>query len=263
MNTQSSPQSPIPPPNLAHEFIEHLASFEREAIGHRITEIRLQESLAREDLLLRQRAEAVEHQELLRRESDHRLLNDIQMIVSLLSLQARRSTNPEVASQLANAAHRVATIERVHRRLHGLEGTQAVAFRPYLEEFCREVSQMLFSDEQADRGIDVVAIDVDLPSATAVPLGFIVNELVTNAAKYGEGRTVVRLDRLADTRYALSVSNDGPPLPADFDPAASKGLGMRIVRSFAGQIGGTLNVDRGDATHGPSFEVQFAESPGR
>jgi two-component sensor histidine kinase len=250
---------PVPTPQaiLANEYLARLEGFDRERIEHRGTEARLRAALAREDLLLRQRDEIAEQQELLRRESDHRLLNDLQMIVSLLSLQSRKSANPEVVSQLAIAANRVATVERVHRRLHGLDGAGAVAFQQYLEDFCRDISTMLFSDEAPERTIAVEAADVDLPTATAIPLGFIVNELITNAAKHGSGRIVVCLKRREGTGYALSVSNDGAPLPPDFDPAASKGLGMRIIRSFAGQIGGTLRIDGGNAEHGPTFEVQF------
>ncbi|MGZ5877019.1 MAG: hypothetical protein ACXWKP_33630, partial [Bradyrhizobium sp.] len=58
--------------------------------------------------------------------------------------------------------------------------------------------------------------------------------------------------------YALSVSNDGPPLPAGFDPGASKGLGMRIIQSFARQIGGELRIGRGDDGQGARFTVLFS-----
>ena len=85
-----------------------------------------------------------------------------------------------------------------------------------------------------------------MPATTAIPLGFIANELITNAAKYGKGRIAIRLEPDPKHGYALSVSNDGPALPEGFDPGASKGLGMRIIRSFTGQIGGELRIGRGD-----------------
>ena len=104
-----------------------VASYERELTRHRRTEIRLREALAREDVLLRQKDELIQKQVVLREESDHRLLNGLQMIASLLSLQARASTNGEVASGLAAAADRIATIGRIHRRLHSLDGVQTFA----------------------------------------------------------------------------------------------------------------------------------------
>jgi len=63
-------------------------------------------------------------------------------------------------------------------------------------------------------------------------LGFIVSERLTNAAKHGKGRITVKFGANGEGRYELSVSNDGPPLPESFDPAAGKGLGMMIIRSF-------------------------------
>ena len=78
-----------------------VASYERELTRHRRTEIGLREALAREDALLREKDELIRQQTVLGEESDHRLLNGLQMIASLLSLQARASTNGEVASGLA------------------------------------------------------------------------------------------------------------------------------------------------------------------
>ena len=93
---------------------------------------------------------------------------------------------------------------------------------------------------------------------TCRPLAFIANELITNATKYGEGRIAVRLERHLEKGYALSVSNDGPALPEGFDPAARKGLGMRIVQSFVERIGGELRVGRGDSNKGTRFTVLFS-----
>ena len=117
------------------------------------------------------------------------------MIASLLSLQSRASMNPEVASQLIVAANRVAAIERVHRHLHYFDGVQTVAFKAYLEDFCRDFSTMFFSEERPEQLIVVEGIEIELPTVTSLPLGFIVNELITNAAKYGKGPITVRLER--------------------------------------------------------------------
>ncbi len=235
-----------------------VASYKRRLAAHRRTEIRLRETLARDDALLRQKDELIQNQALLSKESDHRLLNDLQVIVSLLSLQSRASANAEVASQLAAAADRIATIGRMHRRLHYCDGVQSVAFKQFLEDLCRDFSTMLSSEQGPERVIVVEGIDIMLSSVTAIPLGFIVNELITNAGKYGKGRITVRLERNPGKGYVLSVSNDGPTLPERFDPAASKGMGMRIVRSFVERIGGALRIGRGDNNQGTRFAVQFS-----
>ena len=258
MSVQS--HSSTSPPNTIFESPERrtVASYKRELTKHRHAEMQLREILARQDALLRQKDELIQNQELLSRESDHRLLNDLQMIVSMLSLQSRASANAEAASQLAAAADRMATIGRIHRHLHCCDGVQTVAFKQFLEDLCRDLSTMLSSEESPDRAVVVEGIEIKLPTTTGIPLGFIVNELITNAAKYGKGRITVRLEHNPERGYALSVSNDGAILPEEFDPAACKGLGMKIVRSFIGRIGGELRIDRGDKDRGTRFTVLFS-----
>ena len=230
---------------------------EQNHLGCPIEALRL--SLAREASLLREKDAMLQEHEILRNESDHRLLNGLQMVASLLSLQGRTATNTDVAKQLAVAANRVATIERIRRRLHFNDGAKTVAFKTYLEDFCQEFSGIVA--EGARNQILVEGVDVQLPAATAIPLGFIVNELITNAVKYGNGKIKVRLQADPTKGYEISVSNDGTPLPPEYDPAASKGLGMRIVQSFVRQIGGTFRFERGDVSRGPCFMVQCLEHP--
>jgi two-component system, sensor histidine kinase PdtaS len=224
----------------------------------------LEAALAREhalllekDALLLEKDALLAEQEFLRSESDHRLLNGLQMVVSLLSLQSRNAVAPEVAMQLSVAANRVATIERVHRRLHFHDGAKTVALRKYLREFCQDFSTISSFDCALTLEMLVEGTEIEVPTTKAIPLGFIANELITNAIKYGKGRIAVGLESESDGRYALVVSNDGQPLPQDFDPNAFKGLGMKIVQSFVQKIGGELRVERGAENHGARFFVLF------
>ena len=208
-------------------------------------------------MVLRLKSRLIQQQKVLNQESDHRLLNGLQMIVSLLSLQSRASANSEAASQLAAAANRVATIGRLHRHLHSCDGSQTIAFKPYLEELCGEYSTILSSSECVNRIIAVEAMDIKLPSTTGIPLGFIVSELITNAAKYGQGPITVTLVQSPEKGYALTVSNDGLPLPEGFDAAKFTGLGMKIIQSLVRQIHGELRVDPGDRNQGTRCMVLF------
>jgi len=232
-----------------------VASYERDLTRHRSTELQLRKALARKEAQLRRKDELIEQNVLMSQESDHRLLNGLQMITSLLSLQSRASTNTEVTSQLAAAANRMAMIGRVHRHLHGLDGVQDVALKQYLEDLCRDCSAMLASEHHPEQCVVVEGIELKLPCSTAIPLGYIVNELITNAAKYGQGPISVRLEPNGENGFALSVSNDGPCLPEGFDPAASRGLGMKIIRSLVMQIGGELRFGRSDNNQGARFTV--------
>jgi two-component sensor histidine kinase len=237
-----------------------IESCERELIHYRSMEIRLCDALAESEERLRQKDEMIQRQELLKKESDHRLLNDLQMAISLLSLQSRGSTNAEAAKQLAVAANRVAMIGRIHHRLNSYEGVQTIEFKKFLAEFSRDFSAMVSSAESPEQVI-VEGIEINLPAATAIPLGFIASELITNAAKYGKSRIAIRLERNPEYGYALSVSNDGPALPEGFDLGASAGLRMRIIQSFARQIDGELRTGRGDDGQGARFIVLFPSMP--
>ena len=144
-----------------------VASYERELTRRRRTEIGPREALAREDALLREKDELIRQQTVLGEESDHRLLNGLQMIASLLSLQARASTNGEVASVLAAAADRIATIGRIHRRLHSLDGVQTFALKQYLDDLCHDLSMML-SSECPEKVIVVEGVEVTMPAVTGI-----------------------------------------------------------------------------------------------
>lgn len=235
-----------------------VASYEGELIGYRDREAGLRLELDRYEALLRQKDDLIEQQELLSRESDHRLLNDLQMIVSLLSLQSRTSASAETAEQLGIAANRVGMVGRIHRRLHCLDGAMIVPFKEYLEELCSDFSTMLSSEERTLHVVVADDMEFDLPAATGIALGFIVSELLANATKYGKGPIRVSLTPDSTKGYALSISNEGTALPEGFDPAACKGLGMKIIQSFVRRIEGELRFGRSDQNQGAVFEVLFS-----
>ena len=216
----------------------------------------LQAALAREQVLLQEKHELSQRQVMLAQEFEHRLINGLQLIVSLLSLQSRTATTPEAADQLTIAARRVAALGRVHRRLHLLDHQDHVEFKEYLQHLCEDLSGLLFQ-EGSGYAIVVEGAKAEIPTTMAIPLGFIVNELITNSAKYAEGHITVRIEATSPTDRSLSVVDDGPGLPAGFKPADSKGLGMKIVLSLVQQIGGELHILPGDNGRGTRFMVKF------
>ena len=205
---------------------------------------------------------AIADHEMLRDESNHRLLNGLQMVISLLMMQSRAAV-PDVAVQLTAAAHRVMAIELIHRRLHINDGTKTVAFKKHLEEFCQEFTGVMSSSEKgSEQDILVACDDISFPTTIGIPLGFIISELITNAIKYSSGTVTVSLKGRADDICELTVSNDGPALPEGYDPAASKGLGMKIVGSFVRQIGGEFQFGRNEGNQGARFTVLFPHCHG-
>jgi len=248
----------VPCPVFKGAGYRTIASYETELAEHRGREIQLRGALARDEALLRQKDELLNRREILSREADHRLMNGLQMVVSLLSLQSRGEADVQVAAHLSTAANRVATIARIHSHLHSLDGVQAVAFRRFIDELCHDYSAMLTAEDHRNQGIVVEGVEARLPAAIAIPLSLIATELITNAAKHGRGAITVRLEAPPEGGHVLSVCNEGPALPQDFDPAAGAGLGMKIVLALVAQIGGRLAIDRCEQCHGTRFAVSFA-----
>lgn len=244
------------PDNCPVAVCSAIGMYEQELERHRATESQLRKSLLRETELLRERDELVLQKDILARESEHRLLNGVQLVTSLLAAQSRGTKNPEAAEQLTKAAHRVATLGRVHRHLHTLDNLESVEFKQYLEELCRDLSDFAFSEFE-ERSLGVEGSKLEVPRVVAVPLGFIASELITNSIKYAKGRVSVRLQTTPNGDAALSVSDDGPGLPEAFDPAAANGLGMKIIAALVRQIHGELTLAKGDHDRGTRFTVLF------
>jgi len=225
---------------------------------HRVTEAKLRKSALRENLLLREKDNLIRQKNILSKESEHRLLNGLQLITSLLTIQSRAANNAEAAAQLTIAANRVAAIGRIHRHLHALDHVKSVEFKQYLENLCRDLSGIA-SSESPENVIVVDGVDLQIPAVKGIPLGFIASELITNAIKYARGKIMVSLQASANG-YALSISDDGPGLPEGFETTASRGLGMKLISSLVRQIDGQLQIDRGGNGKGARFSVLFLNS---
>jgi len=151
----------------------------------------------------------------------------------------------------------------VHRRLHLLDNQDHVEFKCYLEDLCGDLASLL-CEELGDSAVIVDGTTAEIPTSLAIPLGFIVNELITNAAKYARGNITVRFAATGFGGYSLSVLDSGPGLTAQFNSAASKGLGMKIVQALVKQIGGELGISAPHEGGGARFTVAFstASEPG-
>ena len=195
---------------------------------------------------------AVSRAELMAKEIDHRVMNSLQFVSGLLTMQARSPEMGDAGAHLQLAANRVAAVAQVHRHFYAgdTETTSCIAF---LKRLGADLEVVL------DRPIHVKGEEGDVPNVWIQPIGLVVNELVTNAAKHGEGRIDVSYE-VSNGTHELIVSDEGRHLPHDFDPAAaSKSLGMRVVRSLAKQLGGELTAGR-RPDGGSCFKVTFSEN---
>ena len=181
--------------------------------------------------------------ETLMREGDHRLMNSLQLVQSILALQSRRASSEEAKSQLDMASNRVMAIATVHKQLHLTGSTEQVDIGDFLRRLCESLKHTAPAQITA---IDLEADAVKLPSDTASGIGLLVAELVTNSFKYAypvgaHGSISVYLKRNADG-WRLKVSDQGRGLPDNFDIDQSKGFGMQVVKAFVRRLNATMTV---------------------
>ncbi|WP_372624398.1 sensor histidine kinase [Falsiroseomonas sp.] len=182
--------------------------------------------------------------DLLMREVHHRVKNSLQLAQTVLNLQARASEAEAARGQLEEAARRIMTIAAVHERLYTGRHFGRVNIAGYLGQLTDDISTSSGAASAGRAiGLDLVpggeTAECDADRATT--LGLVATELVTNALKYGEGRIVVRFDPGAEAGHMrLVVEDEGAGPPPGFDPALSRGLGMRLLVAM---LRGALTIE--------------------
>ena len=193
--------------------------------------------------------------DLLMLEVHHRVKNSLQLVQTMLQLQARGIPDGEERNRLQDAASRIMTIAAVHRRLHqegGIDGTDAAS---YLRGLIEDIGASLTPDA-ALRPIEVEVDPFIISADQITPVGLIATELVTNALKYGTGRVLVRVHS-SDNGLTIAVEDEGPGFLDTFDPALSTSLGMRLVTALA-RAPNPIDIDRSVPFARVTVRVAFA-----
>lgn len=194
---------------------------------------------------------AVARAEIMAREIDHRVMNSLQFVSSMLTLQSREhDLTDATAEQLKIAANRVAAVARVHRHFQSDEAAETTSCITFLRRMCADLSDIV------GKPVIVCGDEGEVPTTRIQPIGLIVNELVTNSAKHGEGRIEVSYKIMDDT-HEISVCDEGSGLPPSYDPSSGRGLGTKVVKALASQLGGRIAADRLPTGRGYCFTVTY------
>jgi len=193
--------------------------------------------------------------EVLLREVNHRVGNSLQIIASLLHLQANSATQDDVKAALSNAMGRVAAVAQVHRRLYTSQDLKSVSLNAYLDSLLEDLRRSAEGNKMSRLTLEAEPIEIDPDRAVAI--GIIVNELVMNAVKYaypdGAGPIHVVLTSEGDD-VVLAISDDGVGLNVKSDPR-STGMGQRIVSAMASKL--EAEVERDPAHNGTRVVLRF------
>jgi PAS domain S-box-containing protein len=183
---------------------------------------------------------SLHEKETLLKEIHHRVKNNLQIISSLLVLQVDQMPSPEAKALLVESAARVRSMALVHQHLYGVESIARIDLANYVTDLAESLRRGLAAACVLELDIEPIEVTVE----HAVPLGLILNELLTNALKYGasaDGTHSVSLSlKRTDGQLTVRVADRGRGLPEGFDPARSRSLGLQLVRSLARQLRGKL-----------------------
>jgi two-component sensor histidine kinase len=228
-----------------NDFIEHDLAFLQGAanlLGMAIERERHQRNLTA----------ALDRHKVLLKEMNHRVKNSLTMAASVLALQANSASNPELNALLDEASHRIRAIAKAHDQLSHSSKIERMDIGTYVKVICADLDASIANCEVRVEVEEGIEIDTD----RAIAVAMIVNELITNAAKYAYeeklgGQIWVTIACTGKDRFEIKVSDEGRGLPPHFDPA--KSLGMRIVSLLARQLDAILSIR--DLAHGSEFSI--------
>src|SRR5208337_226293 len=189
--------------------------------------------------------QSLKEKEALLREIHHRVKNNMAVVSSLLSLEARKIKDGAVRSLFEESQQRVRSMALVHEKLYQTKDLSSINFEDYIKSIISEIISLYRIDTTAIT-MEINVEDVELDLESAVPCGLIINELLTNAFKYAfpdnrEGVLSVHLTKNDDT-CTLTIKDNGIGLPEGFDYKEANTLGLQLVNVLTGQLDGTLQI---------------------
>lgn len=202
--------------------------------------------------------QALIEKEILIKEVHHRVKNNLQLIQSLLRLQAQYHTSSEVRAALKDALSRIRSIALIYENLLRSSRLDRINLDRYLEKIVSHAVS-LYRQEGRDIRVQMNLKEVQVDLARAHPCGLIVTELISNSLKHAfnrrkQGTIMVSLEKTDRRQVVLTVSDDGQGLPESFDPAVSTSFGWQIIHDLIRQLRGTLSWK---SDHGTEVTVTF------
>lgn len=212
----------------------------------------------------RQTRSSLKEKEVLLQEIHHRVKNNLQIIASLLSLQSGYIRDPQMLVQFQESQGRIRSMALIHEKLYQSESLARVDLAEYVDSLVGILLRTYTTNPNVKLNLRIqpAAVSID----TAVPVGLLLNELVTNALKYAfpegrAGRLLVVLDVLPEGQIVIQVEDDGIGLGPEFELQKANTLGLRLVRMFAKQLRATVNWS--SVPGRTLFQIEFKEAAAR
>ena len=218
----------------------------------------LKYEIAENKQVQRELAESLREKDLLLKEVHHRVKNNMQVISSLLNIQAETNGNEAFVNLLGESQQRIKSMALIHENLYQSEDLLEIDFDDYINSLANSLCRF-YAGSGAAVKLDIRVDNVSLDIESAVPCGLIINELISNSLKHAfigrQDRGTIWVDfARVGCRYVLRIGDNGNGLPAGFDVTASSSMGMEIVSILTQQLDGRLHTE---AAGGTCFEISF------
>jgi len=189
---------------------------------------------------------------VLIKEIHHRVKNNLQVIISLLYLQEKKTPDPLCSAALMDSQTRIKSMALIHENLYKSDDLTSIDFDRYLRNLAGNL-MIAYGVDRAGIRVTTDARDLIVTITTAIPLGLIANELISNALKYaftgtGHGGEIVLTGRKDENGITLVIRDNGKGIPEDFDWENADSLGFNLVIMLARQLKGTVRLSRENGT---------------
>ena len=209
---------------------------------------------------------ALVEKETLIKEVYHRVKNNLQVISSLFNLQLSTLSAGPARTALEQGAERVYAMSLVHQKLYQSDNLSSIRLDNYIRDLCQQMGQAA-AIEQRGIGLLMELEPVDIGLETAVPLGLLLNELISNSLKHAfpdgrQGEIKVQLSRTSDSMVRLVVSDNGIGMPAGLDHESATTLGLKLIYTLSGQLDAKMEMesDQGTSDQGTIVKLTFRVS---
>jgi len=190
--------------------------------------------------------------EWLLKEIHHRVKNNFHIVASLLEIQSSYLKNKEALSAIKESQHRIHSMSIIHQKLYQSETLSTIHMPEYIYELVEYLRESYSIRDNI--GFSLQIENIELNHASAITLGLILNEAITNAIKYAFARIhdkkiCISLSHISDSQILLSIADNGRGLPVDFGSKVGASMGMELLQGLTGDLGGSLSIETNDGTH--------------
>ena len=198
--------------------------------------------------------------EWLVKEIHHRVKNNFHIVASLLEIQSSYLKNKEALSAIKDSQHRIHSMSIIHQKLYQSETLSTIHMPEYIYELVEYLRESYAIRDNIAFSLQVD--NIELNHASAITLGLILNEAITNSIKYAfaktEGTISISLAHISDSQLLLSIADNGRGLPGDFDSKIGASMGMELLHGLAEDLGGSFSIETDGGTH---IKVIFTYKP--